>query len=155
MGRVQHRFMKRVKSSLSRIRHFRGHGIHSPYIYSITRDVFMRRSIINPNSAKVYDYLVGLGLQRRYAIELQNLYTYCGYSTFAVNSTAEFVIYDRTESSIECKDGTTVVILMPRATHERELMCEQIVAHHHSTSVMRAEYLIIFNNHLPKQHFSL
>ncbi len=53
------------------------------------------------------------------------------------------------------KSGTTVVILAPHLSPRREQMCNEIIARHNSTTLLRARYLVIFNNHLPKQHFTL
>lgn len=159
MGRVRYRFMRRVKESLSHLRHFRGHGVHSPYVYNIVRNVFMRRELIAESNSEVYQLLRDrCGLSDRYAIELQNIYTYCGYRSFAVAPTdtmAEFVIYLTPPKESCSKDGTTIVILKPQESREYEVACERIVANHPSTTISRAKYLIIFNNHLPKQHFVL
>ncbi len=161
--------LRRLRNRLSRIRHFRGHGIHSPYIYNIVREVFMRRTLLAATQElELYDKLQRVGeISRRYIVELQNVATHCGYRVFAVNSVElegiDMVVVTSNHptnliegvlrEAISC--GTTVAILHPNGRVEREDVCTRIVAEHKSTSIMRREYLLIFNNHLPKQHFEL
>lgn len=160
-SRQKRRLLNGVGAILSRIRYFRGHGIHSPYIYKIVRNVFMQRDITAPNR-ELYEKLANLDmLSTRYTTELQNLYTYLDLTSFVIDSPicAEMTIYtpsyplDKVLNSYTC--GTIVVILQPHLTHQREIWCNEIVTHHNSTTLHRAEYLLIFNNHLPKQHFQL
>ena len=49
--------------------------------------------------------------------------------------------------------GTTIVVMDPYADAARELVCREIITNHKSTTVDNRGYLLIFNNHLPKQHF--
>jgi hypothetical protein len=51
--------------------------------------------------------------------------------------------------------GTTLAVVAPYANRERDMVCRQIVETHRSTTVDNRGYLLIFNNHLPKQHFKL
>ncbi len=105
------------------------------------------------------------GVSRRTATELYNIYIYCGYKSFAVdpsdteslNGCVDFAIFtDGCSDELltylgEC--GTTVVILR-KGRWSREWLTK-IVENHRSTTVLRRGYLMIFNNHLPKQHFTL
>ena len=112
-----------LRNRLSRARYFRGHGVHSPFVYDIVREVFMHDGLL-PGDRTVYDSLTAAGVSRRRAGQLQNLAIHCGYKTFGLN----------------------------RADAE---LCAQIVAQHRSTTVDNRGYLLIFNNHLPKQHFRI
>lgn len=38
--------MAELRNRLSRARYFRGHGVHSPFVYTIVREVFMRRELL-------------------------------------------------------------------------------------------------------------
>ncbi len=158
----------RIKRGLRRIRHFRGHGVHSPFVYKIVRNVFMRRTLIDPDSDRLLSALSNIqGVSRSTKIELQNLYTYCNLNSFVIDpqevcnlSQCDIVIL--TGSHIEdainkiAKDsGITIVALNPRHGRERSRVVEDIIAHHHSTTIERRAYLLIYNNHLPKQHFTI
>ncbi len=177
------RFLQRIKRRLSRIRHFRGHGVHSPFIYRLAREVFMARRIVSSGDLSIYESLSNeASLSERYRIEIQNIYSICGYKSFEIVSEkdpeidskidseevsetpkTEMVIYrsnhplKEIQKGIEraSKSGTTVVILTRKKDRSRDSLCEEIVSRHSGTTVWRAEYLLIFNNHLPKQHFQL
>lgn len=155
-----------IINGLRRLRHFRGHGVHSPYVYSIVRDVFLRRGLyFEPRCEGLHAELVellGRGvISRRRAVELHNIYIYCGYGSYAVDAIphqrVDFVIRSRRcdEALIErfVSDGTTVVLLTNGEWGDREV--DELIGRHGSTSVLRREYLLLFNNHLPKQHYVL
>lgn len=149
---------------LKRVRYFRGHGVHSPYVYSIVRQVFMRRTLID-DKHDIYDALTALGLSRRRATELQNLATHCNYESWAIDSIEQkaMVIATLATSADELeryvdeakKGGTTLIILNPYHTAERWGVCKRVIEEHTSTTVDNRAYLIIFNNHLPKQRYRL
>jgi hypothetical protein len=54
-----------------------------------------------------------------------------------------------------CEAGVTLCILSPALDRERDMACRKIVEAHPSTSVDNRGYLLLFNNHLPKQKFRL
>lgn len=152
-----------LKNRLSRARYFRGHGVHSPFVYGIVRHVFMCRVLL-PGDREIFDRLVACGLPVRRAIQLQNLFIYCGYATFGLNrADAQFSVATQALSLAETMElvakaaasGATVAVAAPYEGRERRAMCCRIVAEHASTTVDNRGYLLIFNNHLPKQHFRI
>lgn len=151
------------RNRLARVRYFRGHGVHSPYVYTIVREVFMRRSLL-PGEHELYERLRLESIAEGRAIELQNLAIHCGYRTFGLNRVDGQLCV--VTCDLPCAEvlsllhaaeaaGATVVVLSPCASPARRLLCYQIVAAHRSTTVDNRAYLLIFNNHLPKQHFCL
>ncbi len=159
MGRSK--IYRRVSDTLRRLRHFRGHGVHSPYIYQIKREIFMRKKLIEPQNLSLIQALEALNVSRQVVVELHNIYTHCGYEGFAVDpkgaSDKPFIVLtqpcsDEWKASVE-QSGTTVVLLGLRQWGRACL--DHIIAKHPSTTVERRDYLLIFNNHLPKQHFIL
>lgn len=72
--------MGRLKP-LSRIRHFRGHGIHSPFVYGLKRDVFMGK---NEKTENIFllNTLTNKGIRRKTAKELEKLHAYCNFNGF-------------------------------------------------------------------------
>lgn len=152
-----------MRNRLSRARYFRGHGVHSPFVYSIVRYVFMCRKQLS-DDCRIYDVLLAAGVARRRALELQNLFIHCQYTTFGLNRAdvdMGIVMRDVEHDSLPklafeaAQRGATLVIMSPYMGLEREMVCREIVAQHHSTTVDNRAYLIIFNNHLPKQHFRI
>lgn len=157
------RRMAELRNRLSRARYFRGHGVHSPFVYDIVREVFMRSELL-PGDRSLYERLVGAGIPHRRAVQLQNLAIHCGYSSFGMNrADADLCIVTRDFPRSEtlalirsaAEGGHTVAVLSPYDGRERQALCAQIVAGHRSTTVDNRAYLLIFNNYLPKQHFRL
>lgn len=62
----------------SHIRHLRGHGIHSPFVYSIIREAFMERKILG--DGRLYRELIEWGVRKKAARQLNNLYVHCSPS---------------------------------------------------------------------------
>lgn len=161
-GRISGRVAE-LRNRLARARYFRGHGVHSPYIYNIVRNVFMRNSPL-PGDGVLRQALLQAGMTPRRALQLQNLMIHCGYRSFGLDcADAELCIVTRKLSRAEVLAlvsraaalERTVVVLAPYEGVERQLLCRQIVAEHGSTTVDNRAYLLIFNNHLPKQHFRI
>lgn len=164
---IRHRFrggLRTLGNRLSRVRHFRGHGVHSPFVYDLVRHVFMRGERLLPGDRTLYDSLLSLGVGSRRSAELQNLALHCGYTTFGIDrvgaslclltpglSRRATVTMVRAASS----SGHTVVVLSPYSSRERQALCNSLVSAHGSTSVDNRGYLLLFNNHLPKQHFRI
>ena len=157
------RRVSELRNRLSRARYFRGHGVHSPFVYAIVREVFMRRDLL-PGERSLYETLLDAGFPRRRAVQLQNLMIHCGYATFGMNrADADLCIATRDLPRAEtlalvraASEGRhTVVVLSPYEGRDRQALCAQIVAGHRSTTVDNRAYLLIFNNHLPKQHFRI
>lgn len=163
LGKPFGRRLALLRNRLSRARYFRGHGVHSPFVYALVREVFMRRDLL-PGDRALYHALTGCGVGRRRAVQLQNLAIHCDYATFGLNRAgADLCIATRDLSRAEtlalvraaAAEGHTAVVMAPYEGRERQAMCRQIVAAHPSTTVDNRAYLLVFNNHLPKQHFQL
>lgn len=148
---------------LSRARYFRGHGVHSPFVYAIVREVFMRRELL-PGDRGLYGALLAAGVPHRRAVQLQNLAIHCRCGSFCMNrADADLCVLTpelpRSETLAAVRAAAeakhTVVLMNPYDGRDRQALCAQIVAEHRSTTVDNRGYLLVFNNHLPKQHFKL
>lgn len=148
---------------LARARYFRGHGVHSPYVYAIVREVFMRHTLLEGDRS-LYETLSRAGVPHRRAVQLQNLAIHCHCATWSLNrADADLCValrdLPRQETLALVRAAAaarhTVVVMSPYEERERQALCAQIVAEHRSTTVDNRGYLIVFNNHLPKQHFRL
>ena len=152
-----------LRNRLSRARFFRGHGVHSPFVYDVVRHVFMRDTLL-PGDRALFRELLAAGVPERRAVQLQNLAIHCGYATFGLNrADAEFCVatcgLPRPATLVlvraAAEAGHTVALMSPYDGCERQALCGQIIAGHASTTVDNRGYLLIFNNHLPKQHFRI
>lgn len=160
--------LRNLPSNLKRGRYWRGHGVHSPFVYSIVREVFMCRKL-KCEQHDLYDRLLAVGVTERRAIELQNLMEHCHYSTFGIDCELEqmegkdFVVATmqcdaqrlRQMAARATELHTTLCILSPSYDRERDEVCKSIVEAHRCTSVDNRAYLLVFNNHLPRQIFRL
>ena len=160
--------LRNLGSNIKRARYFRGHGVHSPFVYAIVRQVFMRSTFIDERR-DLYDALIAIGAPVRRARELQNLMAHCGYNRFGIDCATEgFSQYDIVIATTEIaatelsrmanaatQAGITLCITRPMLDSERDQACKRIVEEHRCTSVDNRGYLLLFNNHLPKQKFRL
>ena len=156
--------IKHLGSNIRRWRYFRGHGVHSPYVYSIVRQVFMC-SELRCSNHDLYDALIQHGVARKRAIELQNLVEHCGFKTWCIDeqSAADLIVttmdtsYEQLNKYAEFarSQGKTLAIIAPYHNANRWSVVERIIAEHPSTTVDNRGYLLVFNNHLPKQEFRL
>ena len=154
-----------IGNRLSRIRHIHGHGVHSPFVYSIVRKVLMRKTLIDPEQTCLHDSLLELGIAEKRATELQNIATLLSYGSYKIDGiecSADFNIATTTSGMDVCtayqnaqQNQKTLVILYPYLDRERREICRKLIETHTSTSVDNRGYLIFFNNHLPKQHYRL
>lgn len=142
--------------------------MHSPFVYSIVREVFMCRKL-QGEQHELHDALIAKDVAKRRATELQNLLLHCKYSTFAIDIQPEQMEgHDFVIATLDAGNevlaplaqratelGITLCILSPSYDRSRDKACQAIVKHHRSTSIDNRAYLLLFNNHLPKQEFKL
>ncbi len=151
----------RITNHLSRLKHFRGHGVHSPFVYSIVRSVLMNPKRETKRGVLV-DSLLSVGASRRTAIEVTALAKHCNLRNFSIDSECgkDLIICSATCSPQEVENlayaaadsGTPIVILAPYRKRE---LSNKLLKANFGTSLDRLNYLIFLNNHLPKQHFKL
>ena len=151
---------------LSRIKHYRGHGVHSPYVYSFVRNVLMHRTLAEDSDHSLYNTLIDAGVAKRRAVELQKMVQFYNISSFSIDDNAcrsELNILTNHysteqldiawQNSVKC--GTTLVILAPYQNRARRQKCSELINLQRSTTVDYRGYLIFFKNHLPKLHYKL
>ena len=127
------------------------------------------RSELNTERKELYDALLNINIAKRRAIQLQNLMEHCKYSTFKIDCEPQQIKdCDMVIASIDIpaeqlaaladkarEEKITLCIMSPSRDKARDRACQAIVAAHKCTTVDNRGYLLIFNNHLPKQKFRL
>lgn len=153
---------------MPRIRHARGYGIHSPLVYSLIRNVFMKKDI--GEHRDVYDKIMETGADDRIARDIQNFYDFYGFSAFSINNTVPATpagnhlhiltganIADAAEDILSVEwEKWNVMCLVPGKSKERRSLCRGIARNHAGISVDRKRYFLYFYNvSYEKQHYKL
>lgn len=113
----------------------------------------------------LYDALLAKGVAKRRAVQLQNLVLHCEYASWSIDSLVDmpFIVatlettYDHLKeyAAYAREHGATLCIMSPYHNAERWAVCDRLINEHPSTTVDNRAYLLIFNNHLPKQRFKI
>lgn len=157
--------------SLTHVKHYRGFGVHSPFVYGLIRNVLMSRQITG-NDTGLYDQLRNRSISDRRARQLQNLYSFCSYKSYVIADADNDVsldpqtlclvtkLYpqDKTISLMQSAEatGSTLCLLDPTFSRTRNRMCKQMIKEHRHTSIDNRGFLLLFfHDKLPKQHFKL
>lgn len=149
---------------LSRTKHFRGHGVHSPFVYGFVRKVLMFKALIEDTGTMLYDALRARGVAERRARELHNTLHYIEGQSFSINEVegelsilladypAELLreAYDKARA-----EGITLAICQPYLNGKRQREVKSLLDIHRSTSIDNRAYVLFMNNRLPKQHYRL
>lgn len=155
-----------LPSQVARVRYFRGHGVHSPFVYRMVRQVFMKRKLLT-DERQLYDALVACRVPQRRAVQLQNLAAHLGYTSFrldAWDAEAEWLLLTaqvEAETTREwvaraAANGQTVALLNPYHGRERAHLCKTLIEAHGCTSVDNGGFVLLFTHSaLPKQHYRL
>lgn len=154
-------------SLLERIRHSRGYGIHSPFVYRLVREVMMPRRLNDPTSTDLRDALTEMGVDRRTATRLQNYYIWAECNFWAVDYVDRFdgkerglLIFSADNVELAAKTAAeigsaeaTICILHPDRCRRT---IEEMIAAHRSTSIDTKQVaMLFFGGHRPKQHTKL
>lgn len=124
----------------------------------------MQSKLYNSDNA-LYTALLSKGVAKRRAVQLANLAEHCGYDNWSIDSMDEkqMIILTLDTHYTELvryaeyarEKGATLCIVNPYNNRERWEVCLDIIDAHPSTTIDNRAYLLVFNNHLPKQRFRL
>ncbi len=162
--------------TLVRVKHFRGRKVHSPFVYGIVRNAIMKTTPQGADHA-LFDELRRRGFSRKRAAQLQNLYTFKGYtsavfvegenplSTFNFQLSTETLCFAMPSlpdadilALVEQARGTGAALcfVSPYESRARRRLARILVGSHRHTSVDNRGFLLLFTDQrLPKQHFKL
>ncbi len=160
---------------LCHVRYWRGHGIHSPFMYSIVRQVFMKRGVRN-DSLGVYSLLRKHGMGPKDAVRVQNLYSHMRYNSITIidkvpaatdklggHSGALYVVIDPAAEAYifplaETLSGgiNTLVISGARRSRGRNRTCHALYRHAPCVSVDKGGLMYYFFDHrIQPAHYKL
>jgi len=163
-GRNIGRRLQMLGNRLSRIKHHKGHGVHSPFVYGFVRKVLMAKKLCEEYGTSLYDSLLAHGVSEKRARELHNAFCYINGQTWSVNVVdcdfsillANYPTEQLREAYEEAKvKGITLVIGQPYLNRERQNEVRALIDEHRSTTIDNRAYILFFNNRLPKQHYRL
>lgn len=163
-GRSLGRRLMLLGNRLSRIKHRKGHGVHSPFVYGFVRKVLMSKTLCEGSGTALHDSLMAQGVTEKRARELHNLLTYIEGQSFSIDAVecdlsillADYPTEALRKAYEEAKSkGVALAILQPYLNRERQDEVKALIDEHRSTTVDNRAYIIFFNNHLPKQHYRL
>lgn len=163
-GRSLKRRLQLLGNRISRIKHHKGHGVHSPFVYGFVRKVLMTKTLCEEAGTELYDALKAVGMTEKRARELHNTLCYIGGQNYSINEVgcdlsillADYPI-EQLRNAYEAakREGVTLAICQPYLNRERQDEVKALMMEHRSTTVDNRAYIIFFNNHLPKQHYRL
>jgi hypothetical protein len=163
-GRSLKRRLQLLGNRLSRIKHHKGHGVHSPFVYGFVRRVLMTKTLCEGSGQALYNDLLAKGVAEKRARELHNTLCYIEGQSYSINEVecdlsillADYPTVQLREAYEEAKrEGVALVVGQPYLNRERQNEVLALQEEHCSTTIDNRAYMIFFNNHLPKQHYRL
>ncbi len=163
-GRSLKRRLQMLGNRISRIKHRKGHGVHSPFVYGFVRRVIMTKTLCEGTGTELYDELIALGVTEKRARELHNTLYYIDGQSYSINDVQcdlsillENYPTERLREAYEVAktEGVTLAICQPYLNRERQNEVKALIGKHRSTTIDNRAYILFFNNHLPKQHYRL
>lgn len=158
-----------LAGKIKRLKKRKGYSVHSPFVYSLVRNVLMKKELVGVDSG-LYKELINRGATKRLAIRLQNYFTFFEYNKCEIDLFGA-EICDRTLCVVSKQnDGTeidkltnmignqkvTLAILSPNFNGERKYMWRKLVENHHSISIDTSGVVFLFYDNLKaKQHIKL
>ena len=160
---------------MTHVRHWRGHGIHSPFMYALVRHVFMKHTL-QQDSSNIYFQMRRHSIGPRDAMRVQNLYSYMHYSSVTVidraperthafrhHSGGLYVITDPAfepyVSTLEAdiSEGiNTLVLAGARRSRRHNAACHSLRHELRCISVDKGNMMYYFFDHrLQPQHYKL
>ncbi|MCC8035818.1 MAG: hypothetical protein LIO77_07820 [Rikenellaceae bacterium] len=157
-----------------RLRHVRGHGIHSPFVYGIIRNALIFGKGFSGDKDILYTFLRTVGVSRRTAMQLQNLHNYCEYGrtvihydqrteirgidsgtlrVFAGSCTADTI--EALKDKFGGEEGT-VVVISPRSRKERAEICKELAHRGDCITIDNRGYILfIYKSGRPPGHYKI
>ena len=163
-GRNLKRRLQMLGNRISRIKHRKGHGVHSPFVYGFVRKVLMTKTLCEESGTALYDTLLANDVAEKRARELHNTLCYIEGQSYSINEVEcdlSILLEDYPTEQLRAayeeakREGVTLAICQPYLNRERQAEVKALIDEHRSTTIDNRAYILFFNNRLPKQHYRL
>ncbi|MFR9649226.1 MAG: hypothetical protein SNJ33_02665 [Rikenellaceae bacterium] len=146
-----------IRGRIAKFLRRRGHGIHSPFVYSLVRTIYENRKA---EHGGVCRELINIGLTPRIAFHLEQTILHCSYHNWGVDTISnldelDMLICHTTKGEdldraveMGVKSGATIAIILSKGE-------SYDTSNHNSTVIEAKGYTLLFNNGLPKQRFKI
>ena len=170
MKRVPQRIARAVRygRTFGHVRHYRGHGVHSPFVYRVVREVVMRKREITGDDRELFDTLRIMGVSRKRSAQLQNLYALCGCGRYVVDDEwfeckedgAMWIVSKRVDPAMLTEvvrhaesHQVVICIVYPRSNSKRYKATRKAIGEHHGLSIDSIGFVVLMcNDNRCKQH---
>ncbi len=157
----------RYARTLGHLRHYRGHGVHSPFVYRVVREAAMRKREIISEEQSLYTKLREMGFGHKRSVQIQNFYTICGCDSFVVDQEREkidsgtmWIVTTATSpdriASLTSQVGiveAVVCIIFPRNSAARYRATKKAIKQHNGLSIDSISFISLHcNDKRIKQH---
>lgn len=163
-GRNLRRRLQMLGNRISRIKHRKGHGVHSPFVYGFVRKVLMTKTLCEESGTALYDTLLANDVTEKRARELHNTLCYIEGQSYSINEVEcdlSILLEDYPTEQLRAayeeakRESVTLAICQPYLNRERQNEVKALIDEHRSTTIDNRAYILFFNNRLPKQHYRL
>ena len=163
-GRSLKRRLQLLGNRISRIKHRKGHGVHSPFVYGFVRKVLMTKTLCEESGTALYDTLLANDVAEKRARELHNTLCYIDGHSYSINEVEcdlSILLEDYPTEQLRAayeeakRESVTLAIYQPYLNRERQAEIKALIDEHRSTTIDNRAYILFFNNRLPKQHYRL
>ncbi|MBQ2026800.1 MAG: hypothetical protein II214_02755 [Alistipes sp.] len=163
-GRNLRRRLQMLGNRISRIKHRKGHGVHSPFVYGFVRKVLMTKTLCEESGTALYDTLLANDVAEKRARELHNTLCYIEGQSYSINEVEcdlSILLEDYPTEQLRAayeeakRESVTLAIYQPYLNRERQNEVKALIDEHRSTTIDNRAYILFFNNRLPKQHYRL
>ena len=163
-GRNLKRRLQMLGNRISRIKHRKGHGVHSPFVYGFVRKVLMTKTLCEESGTALYDTLLANDVAEKRARELHNTLCYIDGHSYSINEVEcdlSILLEDYPTEQLRAayeeakRESVTLAIYQPYLNRERQAEIKALIDEHRSTTIDNRAYILFFNNRLPKQHYRL
>jgi hypothetical protein len=156
--------------SISRIKYWRGYGVHSPFMYHLVRNALMRHRLIDNTALSQTDFK-SLGICQREQTMIKNIYVTNNYTQFKIVTTdtqpesdtlyliplkCDDSIIGLFFSRIAQLDNCGIIFGNTNRSHKRYNKCKSIVQRLNCVSLtLHCMFIIFIGEGLKKQHYRM